>query len=189
MKQQKSKSAEQDGKTQDAIALLTEDHNEVKKLFKKFEKLAENESKSPNEEKANLVKMICTELTIHTQIEEEIFYPAARGAINDDPIMDEADVEHEAVKELITQLESMTPQDDHYDAKVIVLGEQVEHHIKEEQDEMFPKVKKSRLDIEALGAELLQRKEELQDELDTGKKTTAKRIPPKKEPSSRTLHR
>lgn len=189
MKQQKSKSSERNGKIQDAIALLTEDHNAVTKLLKKFEKLAENDSKSPNKEKAELVKKICAELTIHAQIEEEIFYPAVRGAIDDDPIMDEADVEHAAVKALITQLESMTPQDDHYNAKVVVLGEQVEHHIKEEQDEMFPKVKKSRLDLEALGAELMQRKEELQEELDVGKKTTAKRMPPKKEQSSRTLHR
>lgn len=189
MKQQKSKSSERNGKTQDAIALLTEDHNTVKKLLNKFEQLAENESNSSSEEKAELVKKICTELTIHAQIEEEIFYPAVRGAIDDNPIMDEADVEHAAVKELITQLESMTPEDDHYDAKVTVLGEQVGHHITEEQDEMFPKVKKSRLDLEALGAELMQRKEDLQDKPDAGKKTTSKQMPPKKEQSSRTLHR
>lgn len=187
MKQQKRKSAERSGKNQDAIALLTEDHNVVKKLFKQYEKLVDSEGDS--EDKADLVKQICTELTIHAQIEDEIFYPAVRNAIDDDLIMDEADVEHAEVKDLIMQLEGMSPDEDHYDAKVKVLGEQVEHHIKEEQDEMFPKVKKAKMDIDTLGAELMQRKEELRDDLDSDESGATRSIPPKKEQSSRPLHR
>lgn len=144
-----------------AIALLMEDHKKVKKLFSDFKKLKED---GDGDEKANLVNMICTELTIHTQIEEEIFYPAVRDAIDDEDLMDEADEEHASAKTLIAQLESMEPEDDHYDAKVTVLGEYIDHHVKEEHDEMFPKVKKAKLDLVELGAQMLQRKHELQAE-------------------------
>jgi hypothetical protein len=96
-----------------------------------------------------------------TKVEEEIFYPAVRAAIDDDDLMDEADVEHAGARELIAQLEDMEPGDDHYDAKVTVLGENVDHHVKEEQDEMFPKARKAKLDLAALGAAMLERKREL----------------------------
>ena len=145
---------------QDAIAVLTDDHKKVKTLFKNFESLKEEAN---DDEKAELVGRICKELTLHAQVEEEIFYPAVRAAIDDDDLMDEADVEHAEVKDLITQLEAMKPGDDHYAAKVTVLGENVDHHVKEEQDEMFPKVRKARIDIAALGAQIVQRKKELQD--------------------------
>lgn len=187
MKQKKGKSAERNSQSQDAIALLTEDHDAVKKLFKRYEKLVESEGDT--EEKAELVKQICNELTIHAQIEDEIFYPAVREAIDDDLLMDEADVEHAEVKDLIMQLEGMSPDEDHYDAKVKVLGEQVEHHIKEEQGQMFPKVKKAKMDIDALGSELLLRKEELQDELDLEESDAASTMPPKTNQNSRPLHR
>ena len=146
---------------QDAIAVLTEDHKKVKTMFKDFEKLKKGGDN--NDEKAELVDRICKELTLHAQVEEEIFYPAVRAAIDDDDLMDEADVEHAEVKDLIAQLEAMQPVDDHYDAKVTVLGENVDHHVKEEQDEMFPKARKAKIDIAALGAQIMQRKKELQD--------------------------
>lgn len=95
----------------------------------------------------------------HTQIAEEIFYPAFRMAIDDDDLMDEADVEHAGAKELIAQLVGMEPGDDHYDARVTVLGENIDHHVKEEQDEMFPKAKKAKLDLAALGAQMIKRKQ------------------------------
>lgn len=144
----------------DAISILTEDHKKVKKMFMDFDKLMKSDGKEV--EKGTLVEKICEELTVHTQIEEEIFYPAVRAAIDDDDLMDEADVEHAGAKELIAQLEEMEPGDDHYDAKVTVLGENIDHHVKEEQDEMFPKAKKAKLDLAALGAKMLKRRQELQ---------------------------
>lgn len=148
----------------DAIALLIEDHKAVQKQFKEFEKLKEEDG--ADDEKGRLVQQVCMALTIHAQIEEEIFYPAVREAIGDDDLMDEAEVEHMGAKDTIAQLESMEPGDELYDAKFTVLGEYVAHHIKEEQDEMFPKVRKAKVDTAALGAELLQRKQELQAEMD-----------------------
>lgn len=148
---------------QDAIALLTEDHKAVKKIFKEFEKLKQNDGS--DEEKSELVIRACQELTIHAQIEEEIFYPAIRDGIEDDDLMAEAEVEHASAKDLIAQLESMQPDDDLYDARFTVLGEFIDHHVKEEQDEMFPKAKKAKLDLKALGEDLAQRKNELRAEL------------------------
>ncbi len=124
----------------DAIALLTEDHKIVKQMFKDFEKL--KDSNGSDDKKAALVAKICSALTIHTQVEEEVFYPAVRASIDDDDLMDEAEVEHAGAKDLIAQLESMEPRDDHYDAKVKVLSENIDHHVKEEHEEMFPKAKK-----------------------------------------------
>ena len=143
---------------QNALKLLSEDHKKVKKMFKEFEKLKEGGSAR----KTELVRQICMELTIHAQVEEEVFYPAVRDAIDDDDLMDEADVEHASAKDLIAQIQSMSPGDDHYDAKVTVLGEYINHHVKEEEDEMFPKVRKAKVDVAALGAEIAQRKQEMQ---------------------------
>lgn len=139
-----------------AIDLLTDDHKNVRKMFKDFEKM--HEDASP-EEKQELVEQICAELILHTSVEEEIFYPAAREAIDDDDMMNEAEVEHASAKDLIEQLQSMDASDPMYDAKVTVLGEYIEHHVKEEEKEMFPKVKKAKLDLEALGEEIMQAKE------------------------------
>jgi hemerythrin superfamily protein len=142
----------------DAITLLTDDHKEVKKLFRQYDKLAKAEA--PSEKRKALAGQICTMLTVHAQIEEEIFYPAARQALPDVDLVDEATVEHASAKDLIAQIQSMSADDDLYDAKVKVLGEYIDHHVKEEQDEMFPKLRR-RIDIKAIGAQLLERKQEL----------------------------
>lgn len=147
---------------QDAIAMLTADHKRVKKLFSDFDKLKEEGS---NEEKSAIVDQICNELKIHTELEEEIFYPAVREAIDDSDLMDEALVEHAGAKELIAQLEEAGADDGLYDAKVTVLGEQIDHHVKEEEGDMFPKARKSKVDTEALGARMMKRKMALMQEM------------------------
>jgi hemerythrin superfamily protein len=147
---------------QDAIAMLTADHKKVKKLFADFDKLKDAGS---DEDKASIVDQICNELKIHTELEEEIFYPAVRKAIDDGDLMDEALVEHAGAKELIAQLEDASPEDDLYDAKVTVLGEQIDHHVKEEEGNMFPKAKKAKVDTEALGATMLKRKITLMEKM------------------------
>lgn len=142
----------------DAIAILTADHAKVSKLFKQYEKLKESGSEA---EKLALATEICTELTAHATAEEEIFYPAVRDAIEESELVDEADVEHASAKDLIAQISESSPDDDLYDAKVKVLGEYIAHHVKEEEGEMFPQVRKAKLDLAALGAEIEARKEEL----------------------------
>ena len=144
----------------DAVQLLMDDHKKVKKLFKEFERIKDQDDAA--EEKSALVQQICMELTIHTKVEEEIFYPVVRESIDEEDLMDEADVEHAGAKALIQQLEDMKPEDDHYDAKVTVLGEYIDHHVKEEHEEMFPKAKKAKVDMVELGARIVERKAELQ---------------------------
>jgi hemerythrin superfamily protein len=146
----------------DAVALLKEDHKKVKKLFKDFDKMKE---KGGDDEKASLVSQICMELTVHTQIEEEIFYPAFRKTKDAEDMVDEATVEHATAKDLIRQLQSMQPADELYDAKVTVLGEYIEHHVEEEEKEMFKKAKKAKLDMVALGKKISSRKKALMKEL------------------------
>ena len=155
--QRKAKS----GTSMDAIAMLEADHKKVQKAFKDFEKLKET---GKRREKEAIVQQTCADLTVHTKIEEEIFYPAVRKAIKDGDLMDEATVEHAGAKNLIAQLTSMQPGDDLYDAKFTVLGENVNHHVKEEQDEMFPKVRKTGLDLTALGQQMAQRKAQLESQ-------------------------
>ena len=150
--------------TGDAIKLLTADHKEVKALFKDYDKLVEAEA--DDGEKQALAEQICTMLTAHATAEEELFYPAAREVLGEDEdLIDEADVEHTTAKDLIAQIEASTPDDPLYDAKVKVLGEYIDHHVKEEEGEIFPKAKKAGLDTEALGADIAARKEELLSEL------------------------
>lgn len=150
-------------KVYDAIALLKEDHKKVKKLFKDFAKFKE---KGGEAEKQALVQTICTELMVHTQIEEEIFYPAVRKAIDDSDLLNEAEVEHASAKDLINQVQSMPASDPYYDAKVTVLGEYVDHHVEEEQNEMFKKARKAKLDMEKLGKKMASRKRAILRELD-----------------------
>jgi hemerythrin superfamily protein len=154
-----AKSASKADDTPDAVQLLTNDHKECKKLFKAYEKLVKDEA--DGKEKQALAEQICLLLTVHATVEEEIFYPAAREALSEQDLLDEAEVEHASAKELIAQIQAMSPEDELYDAKVTVLGEYIDHHVKEEETEMFPKAKKAKMDLEQLGEELASRKEEL----------------------------
>ncbi len=145
-------------KPKDAIALLTADHAEARAIFKKYDELGDRAYAT----KKKLATDVCNALTVHAKIEEEIFYPALRTQGKEfQDMLDEAEVEHAGAKELIAQIEGMDPEDDLYDAKVKVLGEQIDHHAGEEEDEMFPKTRKTKLDLVALGEELQARKEEL----------------------------
>lgn len=147
----------------DALDLLRADHDKVKQLFRDFDDL--KGSDDDDERKAELVDEICYELTLHTMIEEEIFYPALREAIDDDDLIDEADVEHAGARELISQLEVMYPGDDHFDATVTVLGEEIAHHIDKEESDMFDAARAAGIDLHELGERLGARKDELDEDL------------------------
>lgn len=138
----------------DAIALLREDHKKVAALFEQYEK-----ARSVNV-KRRLVETICQELTVHTAIEEEIFYPAFKAALKDKELVPEAKVEHASVKDLIAQVQGKEPDGEDFDAKVKVMGEFVKHHVKEEQNEMFPKARKAALDLVELGRQMAERKQQ-----------------------------
>jgi hemerythrin superfamily protein len=139
----------------DAIAMLKADHKKVSGLFAEFEKARAATTKK------QLVSTICTELSVHAQVEEEVFYPAVKAALKDKELIPEAVVEQATMKELIGQIEGVEPDGEMYDAKVKVLSEYVKHHVKEEHTEMFPKAAKTRLDMTALGAQMAARKSEL----------------------------
>jgi hemerythrin superfamily protein len=140
----------------DAVAMLREDHKKVSALFEEFEKARSDRRKK------EIVATICQELTVHTALEEEIFYPAVKAALKDKELVPEAVVEHASVKDLIAQVRDKEPGGEEYDAKVKVMGEFVKHHVKEEQTEMFPKAKKAtRLDLVELGEQMQARKQEL----------------------------
>ena len=150
----------------DACDLLDADHRAVKKMFKEYEELTKSRGRTIGQKKLDLARQICQELTVHTQIEDEIFYPAVREAVKDTGMVAEAEVEHQSARELIEQIEAMDEADEMFDAKVTVLGEYVDHHVKEERNEMFPKARSARkLDLVAMRDELMQRKEELMGEL------------------------
>jgi hemerythrin-like domain-containing protein len=133
----------------------------VKKLFKQYQALVDGSGQESD--KRELADQICKALEIHSQIEEEIFYPAVRAAIDDDELMDEALVEHASAKDLVAQIQSMSPGDELYDARVTVLGEYINHHVDEEQGEIFPMAKKS-VDTKELGETLERRKMELESQ-------------------------
>ena len=139
----------------DAIAMLKADHKKVSDLFEQFEKTRSSSKK------AGLVGQICMELTVHAQLEEEIFYPAVKAALRDKELVPEATVEHASVKALIGQVKDVEPGGEDYDAKVRVMSEYVKHHVKEEQNEIFPKAQKTRLDMVALRDQMAARKQEL----------------------------
>lgn len=150
----------------DACTLLEADHRKVKKMFKDYEELAQSKARGAAQKKRELAQEICLELTVHTQIEEEIFYPAVREAIKDTDLLDEAEVEHASAKDLIAQIQEAQEVDDMFDAKVTVLGEYVDHHVKEERNELFPKARAARkLDLVAMREQLEARKEELMAEM------------------------
>ena len=139
----------------DATALLKADHRRVAGLFEDFEKA------STKARKASIVAEICKELTVHAQIEEEIFYPAVKSALKDHELVPEATVEHASIKDLIAAVQDKTPDGEMYDARVQVMSEYVKHHVKEEEKEMFAQVRKTALDLRALGAQMAARKEAL----------------------------
>jgi hemerythrin superfamily protein len=139
----------------EATALLRADHKLVSELFDQYEKTR------TRDKKLALAEQICAELTVHAQLEEEIFYPAVKEALNDAELVPEATVEHASLKDLIAQLEAGDSDEEMFDAKVKVLSEYVKHHVKEEQNEIFPKAKSSQLDMKELGALLAERKAEL----------------------------
>jgi len=145
-------------KQMDAVALLKADHRQVEEWFEQFGK-----SRS-SAKKQQLATNICSALTIHTQIEEEIFYPAFLEATEDKDMHHEAMVEHEGAKRLIAELQGMKPEDDYFDARVTVLSEMIKHHVKEEEQAggMFAEAKKSKMDLKALGEQLSAKKMELQ---------------------------
>lgn len=150
------------GKQPDAIALLKQDHRTVEDLFEQFE------NAKGAERKRKLAEKICLELTIHTRIEEEIFYPACKGAVEED-LLKEGYVEHDSAKVLMAEIEAGSPDDEFYDSKMKVLSELIEHHVKEEErrmDGMFAQARRSDLDLDELGARLRARKQALQQEFE-----------------------
>jgi hemerythrin superfamily protein len=154
-------SARGKAKRQDAIQLLASDHDEVEKLFQQFQK-----SRHDGARKSDIVQRICTALTVHAEIEEEIFYPAVRDALSDkdESLLDEAAIEHETIRNLVEEIEDSGHDDEMLAARMKVLCEYVMHHVKEEEGKIFPKAKKTRLDLDELGAELRERKMELMAE-------------------------
>lgn len=149
----------------DACDLLDADHRAVKKMFKEYEALTGSRARSAAQKKLELAHRLCQALTVHTQIEEEIFYPAVRAAIKDTDLVDKAEVEHQTVRHLMTQIQRATEADDMVDAKVRVLGEYVDHHVKEERSEIFARARSARkLDLVAMREQLEQRKEDLMAE-------------------------
>jgi hemerythrin superfamily protein len=143
-----------------ALELLKRDHDEVDKMFAEFERIKDD---GDDAQKEDLVARICEALTIHARIEESIFYPAARRALQEQgqDLLNEAAVEHQTMKDIVGRLEIAPTSDPLYDAGVKVLSEYVKHHVREEENELFPKVRATDLDLQALGRQLAQRKQEL----------------------------
>lgn len=156
-----SKKPPSGSKIPDAIALLKADHRQVEQWFSQFDK------SSSKPKKQQLADSLCEALTIHTTIEEEIFYPAFLQATKDKDTHHEAVVEHAGAKTLISEIQDMSSEDDFFDAKVTVLSEMIKHHVKEEEQAggMFAEAKKSKMDLEQLGEQLAARKQELQSHL------------------------
>jgi hemerythrin-like domain-containing protein len=155
---------ESTNKSADAIALLKQDHRAVEALFEAFED-------ADADEQGQLAERVCQLLTVHAQIEEELLYPAAKEALEDEEdaeLVDEAEVEHATAKDLIAKIEAMTPDDEPFKATVKVLSEYIKHHVKEEENELFPKLKKTDLDLKDIGSQLAARKSELMEELGIG---------------------
>ena len=150
----------------DACSLLDADHRKVKKMFKSYEELTRSHAASIDQKKRDLANEICMELTIHTKLEEEIFYPALRDAIKETDLLEEAEVEHASAKELISQIQQADSTDEKFDALVTVLGEYIDHHVKEERNEIFPKARAARgLDLVQMRDQLEARKEEVTGEM------------------------
>ncbi|HUQ76945.1 MAG TPA: hemerythrin domain-containing protein [Burkholderiales bacterium] len=145
----------------DAIDLLKRDHAEVKKAFKDFEKAKYKDPKAGKE----FLASICKAITLHAKLEEEIFYPAVRARIDDDDLMNEAQVEHNSAKQLIADIEKMAGDDPMLKGTATVLAEYIQHHVREEENEMFPKAKRLKLDLQGMAEQMLARKEELKGQM------------------------
>lgn len=143
----------------DAISLLKRDHKEVQGWFDEYDRTEDDARKQ------ELADQICLALTVHAQIEEEIFYPAAYDALDDDDLLDEAEIEHASAKTLIAEIKGSKVGDPLFDARVTVLGEYVKHHVEEEEKEIFPECRASDMDLKALGEQLAQRRDALMAEL------------------------
>jgi hypothetical protein len=146
----------------DAIQLLEQDHREVEKMFQAFE------SAQDEDMQAQLSQQICTALKVHTQIEEELFYPMARDELDKPDMVEEAIVEHQAAKELIGEIEQMEPGEELFEARMKVLSEQIEHHVKEEEGELFPACRKAGMELDRLGRQMAERKQALMTRMDAG---------------------
>ena len=181
----------------DALDFLTADHADLMDLFESFGSLCERQASDI--EKSAVAEEICLSLTIHAQTEQEIFYPAVRAAIGDDALMDEAQVEHAQADDLSAQISTMKPTDPLFEAKVIVLGAAFDRHVKTTQRRMYPKVRKSGIDLMALGARLQHRRDELlalyKDMLgrsrweDEAADPVGRRTPPTRSPDDAAMHK
>jgi hemerythrin-like domain-containing protein len=154
--QSTNRKRESRGAAPNAFDVLEHDHREVEEWLDEYDELERDDRR-----KADLAKKICLALKVHTQIEEEIFYPAARDATKDNDLIDEAIVEHGTVKNLIKEVEDMEIGEELYDAKMRVLGEMVKRHIREEEEELFPELEAAKMDVDAVGKELAIRKLDL----------------------------
>jgi len=159
--QNASRNKERRQAARNAFDVLEEDHREVEEWFDEYDELKD----SDEGRKGELAEKICLALKVHAQIEEEIFYPRAREATKDDDLLDEAIVEHATVKNMIAEIEEMDVGEELYDAKIRVLGEMVKRHIREEEEELFPELQSAKMDLDAVGKELAERKEELMSEM------------------------
>jgi len=159
--QNTSRSMERQQASLNAFDVLEEDHREVEEWFDEYDELKD----SDEDRKADLAEKICRALKVHAQIEEEIFYPQAREASQDNDLIDEALVEHATVKNLIAEVEAMEVGEELYDAKIRVLGEMVKQHIKEEEEQLFPEIQSTKMDLAAVGKQLAERKQELMAEM------------------------
>jgi hemerythrin superfamily protein len=144
-----------------ALELLMTDHRKVEDLFEQYD----GEKESDEDTRRGIAQQICNELTVHAQVEEELFYPWLRENLDDMEMVEEAQVEHSGAKDLIAQIETAEAVDEHYNAMVKVLGEYIKHHVKEEEQEIFPEVKDQREELDQLGQAMAARQGELQEEL------------------------
>jgi hemerythrin superfamily protein len=158
-----TRSADDANSSGNAIELLIADHENVRRLFDEYEELVDDEA--DEEDRQALAEEICAMLTVHSMLEQEIIYPSAREAVDDQDQLDEAEVEHQNIDDMVAQIQELDPSDELYDAKVKVLSELVEHHVREEEDELFPKMEASELDLDELGRSLQERRGELLEEL------------------------
>jgi hemerythrin-like domain-containing protein len=165
----------------EVLNMLKQDHKKVKKAFQDFERL---DKRKQGDECQALAMQTCADLTVHTTLEEEIFYPAIRAAMREQGLIDEAEVEHASAKTLIADLQQLPPEDRAYAATFKVLGEYVQHHIKEEESEIFPQLTRAKLDWDDLRQQMMARRESLEAELQQDEQS---RPMPDHEPQGRTV--